>query len=274
MTTLANQTPLNLGADYVIDNGLVIDTRDFFDSDGHEHKDGDLWEYQGVVFWKRGDWLMPTAGQWAAGSMPLELLKQLLNIHAPETRKPVFKGRVVATVKGHYADWSMLSWLIGQGRQAMTMPTWYLAEHSIFTEQLIDAYESGRVQLEPPVVVELLKTLLEHEALKDWEHQTPQRGLSPVPDIEDDDSGEPYFEVSPISRGLVKAVEQTLEAVGMDSLDLSEAAGLDREEFQFLMAGQAEFTASEVFRVAEILGVTAGELLRCAEIFADEEESK
>lgn len=60
----------------------------------------------------------------------------------------------------------------------------------------------------------------------------------------------------------LQAIEELLKSEGISLEELGSRTGLDVLELKMLLRGEREFTASEIYRFADILGLSEGERSR------------
>lgn len=270
-TTLPTAAPLDLGPGIEIRNGRAFDTRDIretttgqsWEDSTHVHRTGDHWTITFLEGEKRfvnyGDGQLRSLDDF--GTYKLELLEKLL----PEMVR--FDGYEIGDVSAEVRDGhSDLEAPVRAYIEAVGIPTSFIADHSNFTEEMWSAVRDGVIEPTLATACEMLAAIHEQEALRDWE---PREDLPAFEDEEDSDG--PYCTISALSRGVAKVVRRAVNDAGQDWDDLADASGIQYDDLFFLLSGHAEFTTSEICSIAEALGLTPTELIRQAEILADEE---
>lgn len=272
-TTLPTAAPLDLGPDIEIRNGRAFDTRDIretttgqsWEDSTHVHRTGDHWTVTFLEGEKRfvnyGDGLLRELAHF--GLYKIEVLNKWFSEKVSFDGYEI--GEVSAEVRG---DHTHLGAAVASFLEAVGVPTWFLPDHSNFTEEVWDAVLDGSIEPTLATAQEMLAAIHEVEALRDWE----ARGSMPSdPFLDEGDSDGPYCTISALSRGVAKVVRRAVNDAGQDWDDLADASGIQYDDLFFLLSGHAEFTTSEICSIAEALGLTPTELIRQAEIVADEE---
>lgn len=73
------------------------------------------------------------------------------------------------------------------------------------------------------------------------------------------------METAPYTAALAAEVRASMGRAGLRQADLAKTAGLSRPSLSRKLAGRQTFTAEELLRVADVLGVKASDLMAQAE---------
>lgn len=272
-TTLATANKLDLGPDIEIRDGRAFDTRDIretttgqsWEDSTHVHRTGDHWTVTFLEGEKRfvnyGDGLLRELAHF--GLYKIEVLNKWFSEKVSFDGYEI--GEVSAEVRG---DHTHLGAAVASFLEAVGVPTWFLPDHSNFTEEVWDAVLYGEIQPTLATAQEMLAAIHEVEALRDWE---ARGSMPPNPFLDEDDSDVPYTVIGAVERGITKRVNHLCKQAGMDIADLADAAEIDFNDLYFILNGQAAWSIAEVAAVAEALGMALSELFRQAQILADEE---